>query len=191
MDPERCEEVPPELWSVSTARRRAAHARVLSRALQDEQDCEHRSCPSAAVRDGYGQRRPPSRASSSQDGSSRTIAAAFLKAGPAWDAARLGAAVPPGATSARQPPWPRACASDARWPAWHVTARAGARHAAQRAFLEGGRAGLSLVAAGGPRARSARGRRARHAPCRSAVIDESAGAARRVPGAATFRSRPA
>ena len=35
-------------------------------------------------------------------------------------------------------------------------------------FPEGGRAGLSPVAVCGPRARSARGRRARHAECRSA-----------------------
>jgi hypothetical protein len=37
-------------------------------------------------------------------------------------------------------------------------------------FPEGGRAGLWLVAVCGPRARSARGRRARHAECRTASV---------------------
>jgi hypothetical protein len=77
-----------------------------------------RARPSTAVRAGYRQRRPPSRASSVDDGSSRAIAAAILKAG-------------------------------TRWP-------------------------VSL-AVSGSRGGSARGRRARHAPCRVAVITEGGG----------------
>ena len=55
-------------------------------------------------------------------------------------------------------------------------------------FPEGGRAGLSLVAVCGPRSRSARGRRARHAECRSGFGQGTAVVAFRVPGTATFRS---
>jgi hypothetical protein len=112
-------------------------------------------------------------------------------AGPAWDTARLVAAVPPAAPPARQPPTPRAWASEARRPAWRGMGRTGARHAAQRSSLKGaapaGR--LWLFVARGP------GRPEGVAPVTrpagTAAPKEKAVVAFRAPGTATFRSRPA
>jgi hypothetical protein len=128
----------------------------------------HRSCPSAAVRDGYGQRRPPSRASSNRDGSSRAIAASFSLGRAGLGLRAAGAADPPAATPARQPPTPRAWAKEARWPAWRGDGQDGCAPRSPAIFPEGGRAGSFLVAVCGPRSRSARGRRARHAECSAA-----------------------
>lgn len=143
-----------------------AHARVPSLAVLDERGRGHRSCLSAAVRDGYEQRRPPSRASSSQDGSSRAIAASF-----SFGLDRPGTPRAWGRLSRR--PRRRRASRQLRAPG--LQRRAGLRGAVWRDeraprspadFFEGGRAGWSLVAVCGPRSRSARGRRARHAACR-------------------------
>ena len=145
-----------------------AHARGPSRALHDEQGRVQRSCPSTAVRAGYGQRWPPSRASSGRHGSSRAIAASFFDG---WTG--LGRRAPGGGCPAgRDASAPAAVAARLGFKgALACVARYGDDRRAPRSpavFLEGGRAGLTLVAVCGPRARSARGRRARHAECRSA-----------------------
>lgn len=151
----------------------------------------HRTCLSAAVRAGYGQRRPPSRASSGRGGSSRTIAAPFFEG---WTG--LGRRAPGGGCPAGRDAGAPA-ANSARLGergALACVARDGQGGRAPRrpaVFLQGGRAGLSLVAVCGPRSRSARGRRARHAECRSSSAKGRRWVAFRVPGTATFRSRPA
>ena len=146
-----------------------AHARVPSLAVQGDLEREHRSCLSAAVRAGYGQRRPPSRASSGRDGSSPAIAASFFEG---WTG--LGRRAPGGGCPAgRAAGAPAAVAARLGFRgALACVARDGQDGRAPRrpaVFLEGGRAGSFLVAVCGPRSRSARGRRARHAPCRVAV----------------------
>ena len=52
---------------------------------------------------------------------------------------------------------------------------ADARHAAQRSFLKAGPRWLLALGCSGSRGGSARGRRARHAPCRLAVITDGGG----------------
>jgi hypothetical protein len=166
-----------------------AHARVPSLAPRDELTCGRRSCPSAAVRDGYGQRRPPSRASSSQDGSSRAIAASFSQG---WTG--LGRRAPWGRLTRRPrrrrasrqsyAPW----ASEVRWPAWRGDGQGGRATQPSDLSLKGAAPAcrLWLFVARGP------GR-----PEGVAPVTRNAGLLRRglavvafrVPGTATFRSR--
>ena len=136
---------------------------------RSEPDRVQRSGLSTAVRAGYGQRRPPSRTSWGRDGSSRAIAASFFEG---WTG--LGRRAPGGGCPAgRAAGTPAALAARLSFRgALGCVVRDGRDGRAPRSpavFPEGGRAGLSLVAVCGPRARSARGRRARHAPCRLAV----------------------
>ena len=147
--------------------RGAALARTLAarhERCRGELDREHRSCPSTAVRTRYGPRRSPCRVSSGEDGSCRGIAASFLKAGPAWDAARLEAAVAPAASA----PAAHAARLGFRC-ALACVARDGQHGHAARSpavFFEGGRAGLFLVAVSAGQV--GRGRRAVTPECRSA-----------------------
>jgi hypothetical protein len=109
------------------------------------------SCLSTAVRAGYGQRRPPSRTSWGRDGSSRAIAASFFEG---WTG--LGRRAPGGGCPAgRDAGAPAAVAARLSFRgALACVARDGRDGCAPRSsavFLEGGRAGLSLVAVGDPR----------------------------------------
>ena len=83
--PTGCQRAVRAIWSASIAR---AHPR--SCATATDRGGRHRARARAGLEARARSRRPS------------------LRAGSAWDAARLEAAIPPAATPARQPPWPRA-----------------------------------------------------------------------------------